>query len=404
MRHAGPAPGLSPSPMSATERWRRVPFGWRVVIVIVVAVVVAEYASSVVSGLGGSGGGAVGSSSTYDSSATGTEALAQLLGERGHAVERLGAPLADRPATARRTVFVLDPATWSSADTAALRRDLAVGDRVVLGGRPPTALSRLLGISSPPSWQSAAAGATHPVSAATELTGVHTVISPGPGAYVGTGAPAGTVTPLLRGPGATLAFVAGAGPGSVVLLASSSPLRNGVIGRADNAAFALDLVPSGWAVTFDEYDHGFGRPGTGLAGLPAPWRWGLGLALAAVLVWILSAARRFGPPDPPARIPVPARVRYVDAMATLLSTRPAHDRVEAAEPVRREARRRLCRHLGVPFDAADDVMAARLAYGVGATGVPASTAEAVLRPPATPEDLVALGAALAELERHDRGR
>jgi hypothetical protein len=194
------------------------------------------------------------------------------------------------------------------------------------------------------------------------------------------------------------------GRGSLVLLASSSPLQNGALGQADNAAFALDLVPAGSTVVFDEYDHGFGHAGSGLAGLPAAWRWGLAFVLLSVLVWVLSAARRFGPPDPPARITVPARVRYVDAMATLLSTRPPDQLVDAVAPVVSETRRRLCRRLALPPDASDAEVTDRLRRDGEATHLSAELVDAVLRPLHSVDDVVAVGTALSRLEREDGNR
>jgi hypothetical protein len=226
------------------------------------------------------------------------------------------------------------------------------------------------------------------------------VVAPGPGFYddpqIGPGQPVS----LLDGPHGILALVT-PGQGNLILLASSSPLQNRALGRADNAGFALDLVGSG-PVVIDEYDHGFGRPGTGLAGLPASWRWALGIALLAVVVGVLSASRRFGPPDKPDRITVPPRVRYVDAMATLLSTRPPDQMIQAAVAVSVEARRRLCRRLGLPSDASDDVLAERLAHGWDASVLLEALADAVVRPPRSTDDMLAVGTALSQLDREGR--
>lgn len=306
MTSQDPGPGLSPAPLSATQRWRRIPLRWRLVLIVVAAVAGAEFASSTVTGLGGSGSGASGPSSSYDSSASGTEALAQLLTDRGHRVDRLTTSLGAASLGADTTVFVLDPTSWSSTDTAALERTLSQGGRVVLGG-PPAAkglLRSLLALPAPPVWRAIAAGTAHPVVDLPEVTGVRTVVSTGGGTFAVPPARSGEPVPLLIGPGGVLALVA-QGRGTVVMLASSSPVQNGSLGQADDAALALDLVPRGSPVVFDEYDHGFGRPGTGLAGLPASWRWGLGFALLAIFVWIVSASRRFGPPDGQARITVP---------------------------------------------------------------------------------------------------
>ena len=370
----------------------------RVVLTVLAAVVGVDLVSSTIGGVTGNGSGASGPSSSYDSSAAGTEAMAQLLTENGHRVERLTTTLSDATVPDGGTVFVLDPTSWSGADTRALEGALAHGDRVVLGGRSPAAgvLRSLLGTTAPPVWRAAAAGTTHPVARLPEVASVGTVLSTGSGTFAPSTSDARGPVPLLRGPAGILAVVA-EGRGTVILLASSSPLRNGSLGRADNAGLALDLVPPGAPALFDEYDHGFGRPGTGLAGLPASWRWGLGFLVLAVFVWVLSASRRFGPPDGPGRITVPPRVQYVDAMATLLSTRPMHQVVEAVEPVRQEARKRLCRRLGLSIDTPDQILAERLSRDVDRTALSAGLAATVLRPLASDGDVMVVGRALADL-------
>jgi hypothetical protein len=396
------APGLSPSPPSAPERWRSIPLGWRIVLIILAAVACVELASSAVSGVAGGGSGAAGPSSSYDSSASGTEALAQLLTERGHHVDRLTVALGAAQLPAGSTIFILDPTSWSASDTQTLMRALSHGDRVVLGGRSPGpgVLRSLLGVASAPLWRSPPAGSAHPVVDLPEVAHVGTVVATGGGTFAMPSPRDGEPVPLLRGPGGILALVA-QGRGTIVLLASSSPFHNGSLGRADNAALALDLTPPGSPVVFDEYDHGFGRPGAGLAGLPASWRWGLGFALLAVFVWVLSASRRFGPPDGRGRITVPPRVQYVDAMATLLSTRPTDQLFDAATPVRDEAKRRLCRRLGVSPDAPDEVLAERLSSASRPTGLPVELVDAVLRPVRSDQDVMAIGRALSELEAKD---
>jgi hypothetical protein len=239
-------------------------------MILLAAVVGAELASSSFNGITGGSSGASGPSSSYDSTASGTEALVQLLTERGHQVDRLTSPLGTAVLPGRSTVFVLDPASWKTSDTDALEHALAHGDRVVLGGPPPATgvLRLLLGIPSPPVWHPGPAGLTRPVAVRPEVTGVQSVIATGLGTYAVARDNPGEPVPLLRGPGGILALVT-QGRGTLVLLASSSPLQNGSLGRDDNAAFALNLVAQGSPVVIDEYDHGFGQPGAGLAGLPA---------------------------------------------------------------------------------------------------------------------------------------
>ncbi len=395
-----PGPGISAPTLSAGDRWRAVPRRWRMVVIVVVAVVGVDLASSAVSGLGSSGQGASGPSSAYDASASGTEAFAQLLVARGYTVVRLTVPLDRARLPDGATLFVLDPATWTGADTTAVAGALHRGGRVVLGGPAPGpgVLRILLAAPSSLRWRSEAVGAVRPLSAGPLVRGITTVVSPGSGSFVPSSTGTGPGVELLGGPGGVLAVDARAS-GTLVLLASSSPLRNGGLGDADNSAFALNLAGAPRStVVFDEYDHGFGRPGAGLAGLPASWRWGLGIALLAVVVWILSAIRRFGPPEEPDRVMIPARVHYVDAMATLLSTRPIDELAGAVAPVRDEARRRLWRRLGLAEGTPDDIAADALRQHPEILASVGS-AHAALGPQHSAHDLVALGTALSQLDR-----
>ena len=386
---------LSDTAIPVAERWRRTPRRWRVVLAALALLVLAELASSIISGLGG-GSAASGHSSTFDSSATGTEAFGQLLSLRGHAVERITTPLAEQPLPRGSTLFVLDPTSWTGADTAVVARALADGRRVVLGGRPPGTgvLRSLLGTDSAPMWRLDSSGTAYPVPGGPAFAGVSRVVVPGTGSYAG-GSIDANGRAVLTGPGGVLAVVAGQ-RGPLVLLASSSCLTNESLGRADDAAFALDLAgPGTTPVFFDEYDHGFGRGGTGLAGLPGRWRWGLAIALLALLLWLLSAARRFGPPAPIERATIPSRVEYVDALSTLLSTRPAGELVDVVAPVYEEAGR-LAARIGSPSSNVSTDGSGRFA---NAGAVDTDLFAALRVAPASSSDIVQAGRAFAQLER-----
>lgn len=377
------APGLTAPPAPFAERWRRIPRRWQAVLVLVAVLVVAELASAVVGGIGGGSSGAHGDSSSYDASAAGTEAFGQLLSLRGRRVERLTTPLATAGLPPGATLFVLDPISWTRADSTAVGRAVAQGHTVVLGGRPPSGLlSSLPGAGTDPVWTARPPGEAVPVGSPPP-EGVARVVVPGLGSYRPTSL-LGAVRPLLAGPTGVLAAVLHRGPGSLVLLGSTSCIANEALGRADNAAWALDLAGTGrGAVVFDEYDHGYGRPGTGLAGLPGRWRWGLGIALLALGVWLLSAARRFGPPARQERQMIPPRVHYVDALATALATRPPGQLADVVAPVVAEVHRRTARGL------APD-RAGALAEDLAALDA---------SPPATASDIVRAGRVLAHLER-----
>ena len=399
---SAPAPPSWEKPVSVSDRWRAIPRRYQVVWVILAAAVLFEIASSLLSGLASGGNGASGPSSTYDSSQTGTQAFAQLLADRGHHVVRQTVPLSRAELGPGATLFVLDPVSWSSSDTQALMKALHLGHKVVLGGRPPQSglLAKLLGGGPAPLWQSAAAGAVTPVGSSPGTTGLSVVLAPGGGTYR---AGSGTGTrPLLAGPEGALALASARFP--LVLLASSSPLQDQTIADADNAAFGLDLAgPGRRTVVFDEYDHGFGHPGSGLAGLPARWRWGLGMALVSAAISILSAARRFGPPALQERSFIPARVEYVDAMATALSARPAAQLAEAVSPLVEHAQRLLVARAGLaPGSRLDDAVEI-LAHDPLVGDAASSLARAASARPSTPDGIVALGRALARFEREAVG-
>jgi hypothetical protein len=91
-------------------------------------------------------------------------------------------------------------------------------------------------------------------------------------------------------------------------------------------------------------------------------------------------------------------------MATLFSTRPPDQVIEAVAPVRVEARRQLCRRLGLPVDATDDVVAGRVADAGYVTGLTQVQADVILQAPSSVADVVAVGTALAQLEGEDRYR
>jgi hypothetical protein len=312
-------------------------------MVLLAALVVAEFVISFAGALYGTPSRSIlGSASSLDTSGKGTAALAQLLGSSRHAVRLLEGPLDHAALPVPGTLFVLDPGRRLSSELPAISRYLAAGGRVVLAGRQvATTLRALLGTGLLPIWQSAITGTTRP----------------------------------------------------------SSPLENASLARADNAAFGLDLAgPAGAAVAFDEYDHLQTSPGSGIADLPGHWQLALLLGLAAVLVWILSAARRFGPPARAERELVPPRIAHVDAVAALLASGSA-DRLRAgAAPLRLAARERLCRALSVgPYATDSELLAASESRGMAPELVVAILAE-----PRSERDLLALGRGYATLTERRR--
>ena len=392
---------------TVSERWRATPLRWKVVIILVGAFAAGQTALGLVGGIVGGSPAGSGPSSSFDTSPAGTAAFAQLLTDRGFRVVRSTVPLDQATVAPGSTLFVIDPSTWSAADTRAVGSVLRSGGRVVVAGQPPGdgLLATLFGAADPPGWsaQSAAPGNSAPIVTPFRTSSLTAGVSSVDLSYDPTGSisPTGSAAPILSGPGGVYAVVNSAGATGrpdAVLLASSTPLLNASLDQADNAALALDLAgaPS-TTVVFDEYDHGYGRQGSGLAGLPSWWKWALGTALLGLLVWVLSAARRFGPIEPPGRIRIPPRIAYADSVATLLAALPAERRVEAIGPIVAEGRALLCRRAGVPANASDEA----LSHAAVAAGVPAEVSRPILDPHHT--DLVTAGRALAWLESSTGG-
>ncbi len=351
-------------------------------------------------------------SSSFSPTPDGLAALGELLTHDGDHVVQLTSPLDDAAFPTGSTVVVAAPTSWQSADSTSLARVLESGGNVIVAGQPPSGLLPLLLGADAPEWSANEITHAEPVASSPLVFGVSQVDSTGPGSWSTTG---GT-TPLLASTGTDqkmyLAVSARVGVGTLVLLSSPAPLQNRLLGQADNAAFAIDLAgsagatgalgpgssggsasASGRSVIFDEYDHGYGRAGGGIGGLPGSWKAALLLALIAVLVWMLSASRRFGPPEKAERELAPPRVAYVDAIATLLSTAHSESVASAAEPLQVRARATLCRRAGVSAGASDEEIA-RAAASAGLSG---ELVQAVLRTPRSADDLVAVSRASAEL-------
>lgn len=393
-RHPGPGDGPGPS-MGA--RWRAVPRRWRVVMVLLAALAGGDVVWSVVGSLGTTGTPtASGPSSSYDPSPSGAQAFADLLVRFGHPVQRFALPFTSSAVPPDSTLVVADPVGWDSAQDRPLHAFLWAGGRVVLAGGVFSFadLRTLLGTADVPVYSPVGQSSARAVGHAPEVAGVSVVdLDPGDGAW----AEPGATTPLLDGPNGWSAVAADVGRGRLVLLASGSPLRNDLLDRADDAAFALDVVGAGGRpVVFDENVHGFG--GGGIGALPSRWKWGLILAGLAVLVWLWSAARRLGPAQADERVLAPARVGYVDGLATVLAATAGPRVAEAVEPLRRATRAELCRSIGIPGTSGDDVVRA----AAQARGVPPEVVAAALVAPGDARHALATGRAHAWLAEERR--
>lgn len=389
---------------TAPERWRAVPIGWRLLLAAVAAVAAFEVGSGLVTGIAGNAPAGDQASSSFSTSPSGVGAMSQLLAARGHHVERDTASLPGQNLAAEAVLFVIDPTSWTRADNAAVARLVAGGGRAVIVGRPPSGLPGVLfGTARVPRWESGPSGVAQPATSSSLTAGLGSVSSGPTGSFE-----PGPASVVLAGPHGDLAVSSGNKSGgtaasiapAAVMVASSTPFTNATLSERDNAAFVLNLAgPGSRPVVFDEYDHGYGRAGTGLAGLPSWWRWGLGVALLAVVVWMLSASRRFGPVEPSGRPLIPPRVAYVDAMATGLGSVSGDRLATTLTPLRQEGRRLLCRRAGIRVEAPDDEVAEAARQAM----LPDEVIEGVLAVPQSTSGALACGRALAWLESRRGG-
>jgi hypothetical protein len=391
------ATGLPAPRAGFVEWWRSLGRVGRVTLSVVAVAIAYQIASSVVAGVTGSGSTTKGPASSLDTSPSGAAGYAALLTARGFDVQRLTSPLAGA-SLGPGVLVVLEPADWTLGDAREVARQVRSGRTVVVAGRESTSALRQLTGSSP-SWGSEPIGRAHVATASQFTAGVAEVASPGDGSYPS----AGGSTPMLAGDTGLLATTASDG-GTLVALASASPLTNASLALSDNAALAINLARSpSRTVIFDEFAHGVGARGSGLAGLPAPWRYGLGLGLLAVGLWVLSAMARLGPPRRRRRAGIPPRAAYVDAMATALDQRPLDQRLRASTPVLDDLREGLGRRLGLaPGAGPEDIAAAASRLPGGHQDLMALAAVAV-SDPRDERDMIAVGDAHAALREISRG-
>jgi hypothetical protein len=291
-------------------------------------------------------------------------------------------------------VILLGPPFVLKDDAAALLRFVAAGGRLVAGGGDTSWLRTFV----PGGLKLSGRGITSPVPLAPvpEVAGLRELVTADDGSW-------DTVRgalPILGDAKGSIAAVVSAGAGRAVLLADPSPLENGLLVRADNASFAVDLAGSPTRpVEFLETYHGYGKASaSGFGAIPGNWQALLGFEVLAVLVFMLARSRRLGPPELAARALAPSRREYVEALAgTLVRTKkPAL----ALAGVSAEVRERLIRSAGLPADATPD----QLAEAAARLGLTAEETAAATKAPQDSQDVLALGRVLARLhDRHGRG-
>jgi hypothetical protein len=358
---------------------------WKVALGVLGAIVAVNAALALVGSLtGGTPGGP--SSSSYATGADGLGAYASLVARAGHPVRRLREAAAKAHLDSSTTVVVLDPAFVTPDDARALRRFVAGGGRLVAGGEGSDEWLRRI-LPGGPEWSTAGTRLALAFVPIAELTGVARVVADDRGSWQ----KLGSALPALAGGSRTLLAVASVGDGRVLLLADASPLENGLLARADNAAFGLGLAGARERpVVFAESYHGYGKS-SGISAIPGRWQALLLLGGVSVLAFMLARGRRLGPAEPERRELAPPRRDYVDAMASLIGR--TRDRPAAATALRERAHAVIARATG-----SDDLSSAT------SLGLEGHELGALLQPAPTEAGLIEAGRSLARLERAARRR
>lgn len=287
--------------------------GWTAAAVAVVAVFVVLGVVS--EGLTPAPQGPAGSS--FATSTPGVAAWAQLLVRARHPVVQLRTPLGSTRLPPSATLVVLDASSLSSSTGRVLRRFIAAGGRLVIGGGDARATLPAV-VADPPRVLVGGPATFGPVAAAPEVSGVRTVRTAGEASFAPVAGSAAGVVALGAG-GRGLLIVRHVGAGTVDLLADPSPLENRLLASADDAQLSLNLAGGrGRAVVFAEALHGY-APASGLAAIPTRgWLVFAGLVLAAA-AWALARGRRLGPAQPTEPPGAPPRAAYVDALGDALT-------------------------------------------------------------------------------------
>lgn len=321
-------------------------------------------------------------SSSFATSPEGMAAWAELVRRSGREVRALRERPSDETLPDEGTVVMLDPEEFTPGQARALRRFAERGGHVVAGATEPGPWLDALAGGTRLRWDDDGDPAARVLVPAPETGGAERIRT----AATGHWEDAGAALPLIAGSDGPVVLVQEAGEGRVTFVADASPLQNRLLGEADNAALALGLADRG-PVVFVEGVHGYGTA-TGLAALPARFRWGLVLLGLSALLLIVARWPRMGPPEPPEEPLFPPRRAYVDALAASLAR--SRDRSTAIDTVRSAARERLARRAALPRDADDEawIAAAR------AAGLEHEEARALV---AEGGDGIAAGRALARL-------
>ncbi|MCP4306065.1 MAG: DUF4350 domain-containing protein [bacterium] len=288
--------------------------------------------------------------STYSTTPDGAAAFAALLEQNGYDVAHWRIPLATRPPESSDVIVVVNGNLLDLDDSATLRSHLESGGRVVAIGN--TWLAGIL--DSPPN----STATTDEVSGALLPFGSFADIEQANGPTVW--AEPGSMLGVVGNQSGILAAVQSVGQGQLVAIADASVISNAGLSEVDNALLGVQAVGApGPTVKFIEYLHGFEQP-AGLAALPRRWKQALLVLAFAGLIWLLSHARRLGPPQQTERALPPPRAAYVDAVAATLA---AGKSDKAIVPLQERIEIELARR-GADLGSATDVIDVAIRSGV----------------------------------------
>lgn len=369
--------------------WGRMGAAKRLVVVLAGLVVAVNVGLAGLRSVVGGGDPGGPTSSSFTTGVDGLAAWADLASSHGHQVVRSRSPLSASALSPRSTVVLAEPGELSAADVRQASRFVAAGGRlVVVGGAATPVLA--VASSQPVRWAEAGVDRARGLLPVGEWAAVARVKASGRGRYVDFG----RLLPVLGQDGRVVAVAGPAGRGWLVGLADAAVVQNGSLAAADNAAWALAATGGpGRPVVFVESVHGFGAA-TGLAALPASWRWaGLGAAVA-VLALLWSYGQRFGPVERAHRRLRPPRRDYVDALAAdLVRVHPSPD--VAVEPLVHDTRLALAGWLGVSSAVED----ASLQDHAARAGIDPADVQTLLRPARTDEQALATGRAAVRIRQ-----
>jgi hypothetical protein len=112
------------------------------------------------------------------------------------------------------------------------------------------------------------------------------------------------------------------GEGSVWLFADASLISNQFIDTQDNLRFLYQLLSSHDRILFDEFHHGFVAPAAGSSEERVTSLFVVGgYLLLLLVVWVLSRAKRFGPPIPDREEPPAMSAEFATALGLLYAER-----------------------------------------------------------------------------------